>query len=75
MEFSGRVIAKPFAVGSKSERTGVYLVTDRGEFLLRRREANPFHDPVLEDLAGSRIRCEGELHGYTIIMSSYDLIA
>ena len=74
MELSGNVVRKPFAEGTKSERAGVYLVTGQGEFLLRRRGANPFRDPVLEDLAGSRIRCRGDLHGYTLIISSYEIL-
>jgi hypothetical protein len=74
MEFSGRVVFKPFAEGTKSERVGIYLVTDQGEYLLRRKGGNPFHDPVLEGLAGSRIRCQGTLHGYTLILTSYEVL-
>jgi hypothetical protein len=74
MEFTGSVVSKPFAVGSKSERTGIYLLTDQGEFLLRREGGNPFHDPVLEGLAGSRIACRGDLHGYTLIITSYEIL-
>ncbi len=74
MEFSGSIITKPFAAGTKSERTGVYLVTDEGRYLLRRKGGSPFRDPVLEGLAGTRIRCEGILHGYTLIMTTYEVI-
>lgn len=74
MEFSGSVVRKPFAEGTKSERTGVYLVTDEDQYLLRREGGNPFHDPVLEGLAGSKIRCRGTLHGYTLILTSYEVL-
>jgi hypothetical protein len=74
MEFSGSVVTGPFAEGTKSERTGVYLATDRGRYLLRRQGGNPFHDPVLEALAGKRIRCQGSLHGYTLIITSYEVL-
>ena len=74
MEFSGSVVRKPFAEGTKSERTAIYLVTDQGQYLLRREGANPLHDPVLEVLPGSRIRCQGTLHGYTLILTSYEVL-
>jgi hypothetical protein len=75
MQFSGRVIRKGFARGSKSERPGIYLVTEGAEYLLRRQGANPFRDPELEALVGKRVRCEGTLHDYTLIVTSCDIIA
>jgi hypothetical protein len=74
MEISGSVVRKPFAEGTKSERTAVYLVTDQGEYLLRRRGANPLHDPVLDGLAGRRIRCRGKLYGYTLLVTYYEIM-
>jgi len=69
MQFSGRVIKKRFARGSKSERDAVWLVTDQGEFVLRRAGGNPFHDPELDKLVGRRVRCEGNLVDYLLIVS------
>ena len=63
---------KPFAVGSKSEHDVVMLVTDSGEYVLRREGGNPFHDPTLAQLVGKQIQCTGVLHGYTLIMSDWD---
>ncbi len=74
MELSGSVVRKPFAEGTKSERTAIYLIADQRHYLLRREGGNPFHDPILEALAGSKIRCEGSLHGYTLIMTSYEVL-
>lgn len=74
MKVSGRVVKKVFAEGSKSERPAIYLVSDEQEYLLRRRGGNPFHDPELENLVGRRVRCRGELHGYTLIVTSYEII-
>ena len=71
MRCRGRVVKKPFGVGSKSEHDAVMLVTDAGEFVLRRQGGNAFHDPQLEQLVGKSIACEGTLHGYTFIMSAW----
>ncbi len=66
------MIRKPFATGSKSERDGIFLSTERGdEFLLRRLGANPFHDPDLEDLVGKTITCTGTLTGFTMLMETW----
>jgi hypothetical protein len=75
MEFAGSVVKRAFAEGTKSERPGIYLITDQAEHLLRRKGGNPFRDPVLESLVGHRIRCEGTLHGYTLIITSYQIVA
>jgi hypothetical protein len=71
MIFNGTVIKKLFARGSKSEHEAVCLVTDHGEFVLRRRGGNPFSDPELDKLVGKQISCEGEVVGYTLIISSW----
>ena len=72
MTLEGTVVRKPFAVGSKSEREAVVLVTADGrEYVLRRLGGNPFHDAELEALVGKRIACEGQLHGYTFIFERW----
>jgi len=71
MLFNGTVVKKMFARGSKSEHEAVCLVTDRGEFVLRQKGGNPFFDPELERLVGKQIRCEGQLVGYTLVMSDW----
>ena len=71
MQAQGRVVSKPVAVGSKSEREAVVLETDSGEFVLRRAGGNPFHDPQLAVLVGKTIEATGTLHGYTLIMSQW----
>ena len=71
MKTQGRVVSKPVAVGSKSEREAVVLETDAGEYVLRRAGGNPFHDPQLDQLIGKEIQATGTLHGYTLIMSQW----
>jgi hypothetical protein len=65
------VVKRPFAVGSKSERDAIMLVTDAGQYVLRRQGGNPFVDPVLDGLVGKTIDGEGIVHGHTFIMSQW----
>jgi hypothetical protein len=69
MEYTGRVIKKRFGAGTKSAHDAVMLVTDSGEYVLRRLGGNAFRDPELDRLVGQVVRCEGQLHGYTLIAS------
>jgi hypothetical protein len=75
MQTQGRVVSKPVAVGSKSERAAVVLETDSGEYVLRRAGGNPFHDPQLAELVGKEIQATGTLHGYTLIMSQWEEVS
>jgi hypothetical protein len=69
--FEGVVRRRPFAVGSKSERRALLLVTPRHEYVLRRQGGNPFVDPALDALVGKRVSFAGILHGYTLIVSDW----
>ena len=71
MQLKGSVIKKRIAVGSKSEHEAVVLTTDEGEYVLRRKGGNPFFDEELEKLVGRRIMCEGDLAGYTFLMTGW----
>lgn len=71
MEFVGQVRRRRVSAGSKSERAAVTLVTDSGEYVLRRHAGNPFRDPVLEGLVGKTIRGEGRLTGTTLVLTGW----
>ncbi|HEX8747604.1 MAG TPA: hypothetical protein VF717_10420 [Pyrinomonadaceae bacterium] len=71
MQLKGSVIRKLIAAGSKSEREAIVLTTDKGEYVLRRKGGNPFFDEALEKLVGKRILCEGDLAGYTFLMTGW----
>lgn len=72
MKFEGTVVQKPFASGSKSEHPAIMLETREGkDYVLRRQGGNAFRDEVLEQLAGKKIRAEGSLAGYTLIMTEW----
>lgn len=75
MTYRGRVVKKPFGVGSKSEHDAVVLVTESREYVLRLPGGNPFCDPRLEALVGKTITCQGTVHGYTLIASDYEAIS
>lgn len=64
----GIVARRPYATGSKSEHEAVMLITDQGEFRLRRKGGNPFHDPSLNNLVGRRIKAEGIVAGPAFIL-------
>ena len=72
MKFEGSVVRKPFASGTKSERVAIMLETSEGkDYVLRRQGGNAFRDDILEQLAGKKIRAEGTLAGYTLIMKDW----
>jgi hypothetical protein len=56
---TGKVVQRFYAKGSKSERMAIFLETDDGELMLRRRGGNAFHDPELVGLVGETIECMG----------------
>ena len=71
VRYKGSVQLKRIAQGSKSERWAVMLVTRGGEYVLRRAGGNPFRDEVLEGLVGRHLSFVGQLHGQTLIVSSW----
>ena len=72
MKFEGSVVRKPFASGTKSERVAIMLETSEGkDYVLRRQGGNAFRDDILEQLTGKKIRAEGTLAGYTLIMKDW----
>jgi len=64
----GEVTRRRYAPGSKSEHDSVMIVTDQGEYRLRRRGGNPFNDPSLDELVGKRIEAAGIVAGPSFIL-------
>ena len=69
VELNGKVVKKKFGEGSKSEHDAVYLETDSGSFVLRRKGGNPFNDPELKKLIGEKICATGIITDYSFIAS------
>jgi hypothetical protein len=64
----GTVTRRRYAPGSKSEHDAVMIVTDDGEYRLRRKGGNPFHDPTLDKFVGKRIEAQGVIAGPSFIV-------
>lgn len=74
MKYRGQVVRRTLSGGSKSEHDGLVLVTDDGEYRLRREGGNPFWDDALAPLEGKRIECDGALRGNQLVMSTWKVI-
>ncbi len=74
MELEGVVVLKRINIGSKSEHEAAVLVTNGGEFKLRRQGGHPFSDPDVRALAGKRIRATGFSSAGQFIMESYEVL-
>jgi hypothetical protein len=72
MEKTGYVRKKPFAVGSKSEREAVVLVTPSREYVLGRQGCNQLQDEELEQLVGKKVRFRGVEHSYKFLVSDWE---
>jgi hypothetical protein len=68
-KFSGSVVKRAFATGTKSEHDAIMLVTNDGEYVLRRQGGNAFCDPALEKLVGKNVQVTGTIAGYTLLMT------
>ena len=71
MQLKGKVIREVVGKGSKSERSSVMLDTGDKKYVLRRMGGNPYSDPDLDKLVGKDIEAEGNVTGYTLIMSDW----
>lgn len=71
----GTVIRRAFGVGTKSEHESIGLKVGARTYRLRRRDGNPFRDPVLEALVGKRLRATGITTGPDLIMTDWSEIA
>jgi hypothetical protein len=61
MVITGKVIPTPYARGSKSEHIAVLIITDQGEYILRKTGDNPFENKALQPFLGKFIHAEGIL--------------
>ncbi|RQO71482.1 hypothetical protein DBR40_16915 [Pedobacter sp. KBW01] len=67
MKLTGKIVVKPFALGSKSAHDAVYLETTTGDYLIQREQDNPFESSDLKALSGKNVAAEGELDNYLFI--------
>ena len=74
MDYQGTVQRRRLSAGSKSEHEGLVLVTESGEYALRRQGGNPFWDESLAPLEGMRIECDGLLRGTQLIITRWRVL-
>ena len=64
---TGQVSRGSLGMGSKSEREAVWIETEQGRFVLRRKTGPTFGDAALERHLGHRVACSGFIVGYTLL--------
>lgn len=64
---TGVVRRGPFGTGSKSERIAIFVDTDDGSFVLRRKEGPSYGDPELDRYVGHRVSCDGFILDHTLL--------
>lgn len=55
----GRVTRGVFGKGTKSERAAVFITTDEGRFVLRRKGGPAMGDDTLDTYVGKDVACDG----------------
>ncbi|HTO50639.1 MAG TPA: hypothetical protein VML91_23585 [Burkholderiales bacterium] len=63
----GKVTRRVFGKGTKSEHLAVWIDTDRGSFVLRRKGGPAFDDPELDRYVGRTVACDGFLLSHTLL--------
>jgi hypothetical protein len=71
IRLEGIVKKKKFGEESKSEHMAYWLVAvDGREFVLRRRDANPFMDGYFEKYINKKVTCSGEQEDYILFVKN-----
>ncbi len=72
-ELSGTVVEQHVGGSSKSAHTAIVLQSDAGDYILRREDGDPFHDPALAGLVGRSVRCRGVLvPGRVLLLTEWE---
>ena len=71
---TGAVERGPFGTGSKSEREAIWLVTDAGRLVLRRKNGPAFDDNTLDKYVGKRVSCDGFIVGYSLLAERISIV-
>jgi hypothetical protein len=71
---TGSVGRGRLGTGSKSEREAVWLETDKGRFVLRKKEGPAFDDRSLEKYVGKHVKCDGFIVGYTLLAEQIEIV-
>lgn len=66
----GKVSRGQYGTGSKSEHTAVFIDTEQGRYLLRRKGGSAFVDDSLSQYIGAVVECDGFLLDTTLLVES-----
>lgn len=72
---AGKVVVGAFGEGSKSARITTWIETDRGRFVLRRKDGPSFGDGTLKKYVGKSVECSGFIVGYTFLAEKIKTVA
>jgi hypothetical protein len=64
----GVVEKKLSGKGSKSEHLAYYLVTSEKQYLLRKKNENPFEQTSFEQYNGMQVQCTGTIDEYVFFV-------
>jgi hypothetical protein len=70
----GLVTSGVHAKGTKSQRRAVFLETERGKFVLRRKDGPVFADTHLKRFVGHEVECDGYVMGTTLLAERIDVV-
>ena len=70
----GTVVREPFGSGSKSARDAVWLETEKGRLVLRRKEGPTFDDRSFDKYVGKRAVCDGFIVGYMMLVERIEIL-
>lgn len=63
----GKVTRGMYGKGSKSERETLFIETQNGRFILRRKTGPAYSDVQLDRYLGQTVECDGFLVGSTLL--------
>ena len=70
VKLTGTVVSKSFGAGSKSAHEALHLLTNKGSFVLQRKDGNPYYDEALQKLKGKTVTAVGTIHDYLFMASN-----
>lgn len=73
-DLRGYVTQDIYAKGTKSERMTLFIKTNSGKFLLRRKRGPAFGNSELTHYIGHIVECEGFLIGNTLLAERIEIV-
>jgi hypothetical protein len=70
----GQVSRAPYAKGTKSARRAIFIETDNGRYVLRRKGGPAFADAKLKRLVGQTVECDGFLTETTLLAERIEVV-